>query len=328
MTMRAVWYEKQGPATEVLVVGEVARPRPGAGDVLVELHASGVNPSDVKQRGGAPGRNLPYPRVIPHNDGAGVIVDIGPGVDRKRIGERVWLYSAQQGRAFGTAAEFVTIPGGQAVLLPGDVSFAEGAGLGVPALTACQAVTAYRPVRGRNVLITGASGAVGAMAIEIAAAEGGTVFALVRSPEKRERAIRAGAHHILPANHQEARAMLGQLTAGRGIDLAIDVDLASLGSFLVEVIATNGTIVSYGSSRNNAELPVRDMRQKNVSLHGFNVYRLGQEQLARHVETVSDMLRAGRCRPIISDIVPLDDCAHAHEQVEAGAAGKVVLNLR
>lgn len=327
MTMRAVWYESQGPAAEVLAVGEMDKPRPGAGEVLVELRASGVNPSDVKQRGGAPGRNLPYPRVVPHNDGAGIIVDVGSGVDRSRIGERVWLYGAQQGRAFGTAAEFIAIPAGQAVPLPDDVSFSQGAGLGVPALTACQAVMAYGPVRGRNVLVTGASGAVGAMAVEMAAAEGGTVFALVRSPEKRERAIRAGANHVLPADHEEARAILDRLTAGRGIDLAIDVDLARLGSFLVDVIAADGAIVSYGSSRNDAELPVRDMRQKNVSLHGFNVYRLGQERLARHVETVSRMLRAGRCRPFIGDIVPLEDCARAHRQVEAGAAGKIIIDI-
>ena len=186
---------------------------------------------------------------------------------------------------------------------------------------------AYGPVRGRNVLITGASGAVGTMAIEMAAAEGGAVFALVRSPEKRERAIRAGAHHVLPASYDEARAMLERLTAGRGIDLAIDVDLSSLGPFLVDVVAADGAIVSYGSSRNIAELPVRDMRQKNMSLHGFNIYRLGQERLVRHVETVSSMLRKGQCRPFISDIIPLDDCAHAHEQVEAGAAGKVIIDI-
>src|SRR4051812_20153459 len=109
--MKAAWYERKGPAGEVLQVGDLPRPEPAAGEVLVAVRASAVNPSDTKGRGGARGNTvMPFPRIVPHQDGAGVIEAVGPGVPESRVGERVWVYEAQLGRPFGTAAEFTTVP--------------------------------------------------------------------------------------------------------------------------------------------------------------------------------------------------------------------------
>ena len=117
--MRAAYYERKGPASKVLVLGELPDPQPGPGEVRVKLHFSGINPTDTKLRGGWGGNmEMPFPRVIPHQDGAGVIDAAGPGVPRSRIGERAWIYEAQRGRAFGTAAQYVTVPAENAVSLP------------------------------------------------------------------------------------------------------------------------------------------------------------------------------------------------------------------
>jgi len=129
--MRAAWYERKGAAREVLQIGRMPVPEPGPGEVCVRVMVSGINPSDTKGRGIWRGQtDMPFPRIIPHQDGAGVIDAVGAGVPESRIGEWVWIYEAQRGRAFGTAAEYVSIPGGNAVRLPEGVSFVDAAGLG------------------------------------------------------------------------------------------------------------------------------------------------------------------------------------------------------
>src|SRR5688572_8317455 len=164
--MRAAWYEKIGPAGEVLQVGEMPAPEPGPGEVRVRIHASGVNPSDWKTRAGL--RPMTFPRVIPHSDGAGIIDRVGVGVPESRLGDRVWTWNAQWKRPFGTAAEFVVLPAEQAVSLPDGVAFDEGACLGIPALTAHRAVTIDGSVESQTVLVSGGAGAVGSYAIQFA----------------------------------------------------------------------------------------------------------------------------------------------------------------
>ena len=137
--MQAVYYERNGAAREVLTVGEVQTPRPGPGEVRVKLASSGVNPSDVKSRQGST-RKIAFPRVVPHSDGAGIIDDVGDGVPKSRVGERVWVWNGQWKRAFGTAAEFIALPAAQAAPLPDNVGFDAGACLGIPAMTAIHAV--------------------------------------------------------------------------------------------------------------------------------------------------------------------------------------------
>src|SRR5262245_58635122 len=123
--MQAVYYERNGTAREVLKVDEIPTPYPGPGEVHVKLVASGVNPSDVKSRQGST-RKIAFPRVVPHSDGAGIIDEVGDGVPKTRVGERVWVWNGQWKRAFGTAAEFVALPAAQAVKLPDSTGFEAG----------------------------------------------------------------------------------------------------------------------------------------------------------------------------------------------------------
>src|SRR5262245_27760565 len=173
--MRAAYYEANGAAADVLRVGDVATPEPGPGEVRVKLKTSGVNPSDVKSRAGAT-RKIAFPRVIPHSDGAGEIDKVGDGVAASRIGERVWTWNGQWRRAFGTAAEYVTLPQQQAVALPQSVSFEVGAGIGIPAMTAWYAVTCAHAAQGTTIFVPGGAGAVGFYAIQMAKMQGARVI--------------------------------------------------------------------------------------------------------------------------------------------------------
>ncbi len=197
--MRAVWYDRQGAADEVLVCGELPTPNAGHGEVRVKLEASGVNPSDTYRRRGPP--TMEYPRVITNSDGAGVIDQVGPGVDQHRLGKRVWLYNGQRnGRWMGTAAEYIALSVDLVTELPDHVSFAEGATLGVPAMTAHRAVFVAGPVQGKTLLITGGAGAVGHYAVQLASWAGATVIATVSSVGKGRASAggRRCACHQLP----------------------------------------------------------------------------------------------------------------------------------
>src|SRR6202451_1860785 len=139
--MRAAWYEKQGPARDGLVVGEMPAPSPAAGEVRIRIAASGINPGDVKKRQDSFGVGMPYPRVIPHSDGAGRVDQVGEGVPSDWIGRPVWCYGAQSYRPFGTAADFTVVPLNHVALLPESVTPDQGACLGIPGITAHRAVT-------------------------------------------------------------------------------------------------------------------------------------------------------------------------------------------
>jgi NADPH2:quinone reductase len=173
--MRAAWYEHKGAARAVLQIDQLAVAEPGPGEVRVRVAVSGINPSDTKGRGGAGigPKTMPFPRIVPHQDGAGVIDAVGAAVPASRVGERVWLYEAQRGRAFGTAAEYVVVPSGNAVRLPDGVSFIDAAGLGVPAMTAHRCLFADGPIAGEVILVTGAVGGVGQYAVQLAKWGGG-----------------------------------------------------------------------------------------------------------------------------------------------------------
>src|SRR5215471_5066708 len=166
--MRAAWYEKQGPAREVLVVGEMPDPLPGPGEVRIRVAASGINPGDIKKRQDSFGIGMAYPRVIPHSGGAGRVDQVGDGVPSEWLGKSVWCYGAQSYRPFGTAADFTVVPLDQVARLPTDVSIEQGACLGIPGITAHRAVHVAGVVRGRTVLIHGAAGAVGLCAVQLA----------------------------------------------------------------------------------------------------------------------------------------------------------------
>jgi threonine dehydrogenase-like Zn-dependent dehydrogenase len=208
--MRAAWYERGGPASEVLTVGEMDAPRPGPGEVLVRVRASGVNPGDIKKRADWMGFGIGYPRAVPNSDGAGVIE--GEGVLPSRVGERVWVWGAQSGRPFGTAA----VPEAQSVPLPDGVGFEAGACLGIPARTAHRCVFADGAVAGETVLVAGGAGAVGGFAVSFAKWGGAEVIVTVGSEGHAEIALEAGAHHVLNYRADDVAARVAEITGGSG----------------------------------------------------------------------------------------------------------------
>src|SRR5262245_44383783 len=218
--MKAAWYEKQGAARDVLVVGEMPDPLPAAGEVRIGISASGINPGDIKKRQNAFGYGMPYPRVVPHSDGAGVVDLVGNGVSTEWVGRSVWCYGAQSYRPFGTAAELTVVPVDQAVPLPANVSPDQGACLGIPGITAHRAVHVGGPVSGRTVLVQGAAGSVGLCAVQLARFAGARVIGTVMSPPEEEIARSAGAHEVI-LNDREVRERVMRL-APDGIDHVVE----------------------------------------------------------------------------------------------------------
>jgi NADPH:quinone reductase len=246
--MRAVWYDRQGAADEVLVCGELPTPNAGHGEVRVKLEASGVNPSDTYRRRGPPA--MEYPRVITNSDGAGVIDQVGPGVDQQRLGKRVWLYNGQRnGRWMGTAAEYIALPVDLVTELPDHVSFAEGATLGVPAMTAHRAVFVAGPVQGKTLLVTGGAGAVGHYAVQLASWAGATVIATVSSSEKADRARAGGAAHVIDYRAEDVAERVLDITGGVGVDHIAEVDFGGNLAATLRCLRVNGSIMIYAKQR-------------------------------------------------------------------------------
>ena len=325
--MKAVWYERNGPAREVLVVGTMTDPEPGPGEVRVRLATSGVNPSDVKTRAGS--RPMAGPRVVPHSDGAGVIDRVGTGVAQGRIGERVWIWNGQWQRPFGTAAEMIALPAAQAVPLPPDTTFDEGACLGIPALTAYRAVTVDGAIAGASVLVAGGAGAVGHYAIQFARQLGAAqVIATVSSPAKARHALAAGADLAVDYRREDVVEKVREATGGRGVDRVVEVDAATNLRLLPRLVARDGLCVVYGSSRSEVACEFGPMIQSGVAVRWFIVYELSAQARQQGVAQLGEWLAAGRIRHAIDASYPLEEAATAHERVESFAAiGNVVLTV-
>jgi NADPH2:quinone reductase len=321
--MQAVWYERNGPAREVLQFGEMPDPEPGPGEVRVRVHASGVNPSDWKTRSGS--RPMLFPRVIPHSDGAGVIDRVGPSVDPARLGERVWTWNAQWKRAFGTAATFVALPSEQAVRLPDETSFDVGACLGIPALTAHRAVTIDGSPQGQTVLVAGGAGAVGHYAIQFAKLLGAAqVIATVSSAEKAQHARSAGADEIIDYKSEPVPERVREITGGHGIDRVIEVDIAGNASLLPKIVARDGLCVAYGSNAPQASFEFGPMILSGAAVRFFIVYELAPAARERGIADLTRWLEEGRLRHAIGATLPLERTVEAHELVEQG---KVIGNV-
>lgn len=329
--MRAVWYERKGPARDVLVAGEMDDPAPGPGQVRVRVHASAVNPSDTKMRGGARGvLTMPYPRIIPHQDGAGVIDQVGPGVPGARLGERVWIYEAQRGSAFGTAAEYVVVPAHKAVRLPDTVPFAEGACLGVPAMTAHRCVHADGPVTGQHVLVTGGAGAVGCYAVQWARLGGAaSVIATVSRPEQAAVARAAGASQVVNYRTEPVADRVRELTGGAGVHRIVEVAFGQNLAASVQVIRPNGVIAAYSSDAvPEPVLPFWSLLAKDVTIRFVLVYEMPDAAHRAAAEAITAELEQGRLRHQIAARFPLSDVALAHEAQESGSLiGKAVVEI-
>ncbi len=321
--MKAALYEATGPARDVLKVTEIERPEPGPGEVRVRVVVSGINPTDVKARSGAVPRPIDGFQ-IPDQDGAGVIDAVGPGVDPARVGQRVWLFLAA-GRKWGTAAEWTVVPERHAVRLPDNADMELGAMLGVPAITAHRCVFADGAVAGKTVLVAGGAGAVGHFSIDLAKRDGARVIATVSSPEKGELARAAGADLVLNYRQQnvaeEVRAYAGR--ADRVVEVALaanlDTDLAVSGPETV--------VVTYAATPPDPVLPVRACMSANVTLRFVLLYTVPDMAVDQAVADITDALRAGALTPLPVHRFRLDDIAAAHEAVEKGVTGKVLIMI-
>jgi NADPH:quinone reductase len=323
--MRAVWYERNG-AADVLHVGEMPDPTPGPGEVRVRIVTSGVNPSDWKRRQGLT-RRMEFPRVIPHQDGAGVIDRVGPGVPASRLGERVWLYQAQIGRPFGTAAEYTVQPAAHAVQLPPNTRFAEGAGLGVPAMTAHRCVFADGPVTGKTVLVTGGAGAVSHYAVQFAKLHGARVIATVSSDHKAQIALAAGADDTVNYRTEDTVQRIRDITGGAGVDHIVEVDFA--GNFQVsrEVLRRNGVLAVYAAGVAMQPPVPLQFKASNITVRFVLVYDMPEAAKQAAVHEITQLLAGGKLRHLAGPHFPLESARQAHQAVEGGAIGKVVLEV-
>jgi len=335
--MRAVVYREPGPSSVLQVVDREV-PEPGPGEVRVRLVRSGVNPTDWKFRAGA---MRGYDEVTPGHDGAGVVDAVGPDVDGLAVGDRVWLVLAQHGVAHGTAAELTVQPASHVVPLPDNADFDLGASLGVPAVTAHRALTAseHGPSRlgpgaldGRTVLVAGGAGAVGNAAIQLARWAGATVIATVSSQEKAALAVSAGAHHTVDYRAADVVEAVRTLCP-EGVDIAVEVAPAQNIGIDLEVVKVHGLVSIYANNGGDEmTMPLRAAFGKNLRFQFLILYTLDDALVRAAVEDVSAAVAAGALRVGEDAGLPLhhyalDQTAAAHDAVERGAVGKVLIDL-
>ena len=323
--MRAVWYDRQGAADEVLVCGELPTPEAGAGEVRVKLRTSGVNPSDVKSREGRT-RKIAFPRVVPHSDGSGDIDAVGDGVPVSRVGERVWVWNAQWKRAFGSCAEYVVLPSALAVNLPARASYEAGACLGIPAMTAYHAVAVAGSAK--TVLVSGGAGGVGHYAIQFAKARGQTVLATVSSDAKAALAHAAGADHVIDYKRDNVAERVMAITNKAGVDAVIEMDLAANARLYPGILHARSEVVIYGTGSVEAQIPAQTLLVNAAALKFVYVYELTQAERDAAVGAINRMLEAGTLINNVALTLPLNDIVAAHEAVEQGRTpGNVVVTL-
>ncbi len=326
--MKAVWYEHIGAADDVLMHGNIDDPEVSDGEVLVRLRTSGINPSDVKTRAGARGE-LQFPRIIPHSDGAGNIEAVGHGVDTNRIGERVWVWNGAFGRAFGTCAEYISLPANQAVKMPGNSTFEAGACMGIPASTAYHGVFSGGSVNNKTLLVTGGAGAVGHYAIQLAKWDGAKVIATVSGSEKGLAAKEAGADLVVNYKTDDVVQSVNDFTSGEGVDRIVEVEFGGNLSISEQIIKTNGVIAAYGSvAVDNPELPFYNLMFKSTVLKMYLIYIVPGEARTNIINGLTKALSENALVHQIAKSFDLAETVEAHKTVEAGKLiGNVVINL-
>lgn len=330
--MRAASYMRCGPAADVLTLGTQPVPVPEHGQVLVRVHASGVNPHDTKRRSGWIGEGPPQRRVVPHSDGAGIVVAVGPGVPDERVGERVFVNLSGviggDGHPDGTAAEYVAVPCETVFPLPPGFSFCEGAAIGIPAFTAHYAVLGDGPVTGQTILVQGGAGAVGQVAIQFALWNGAEVIATVSSPEKAAIVSELGVEHIVDYRQEDVGDRVAELTNGQGVERIVEVDFGANVGVNARCLKGNGTIASYSSTRvREPILPYYALAHRGARLNLLQAGNMPPAIRADAARTIVALMRKGLLHPRIAEVVPFDETARAHELVEGGTMiGNVVVD--
>jgi NADPH2:quinone reductase len=327
--MKAAWFESFGPARDTIILGQQPKPHPLAGEVLVKLNTSGVNPSDVKKRVGAFPRLLDEGLIIPHSDGAGIIEAVGEGVSDDRIGERVWVYQAQFGRRFGTSAEYVTLDESRAAILPENSSFEVGACMGIPAMTAHRCVFADGPVAGQRIVVTGGAGRVGYYAIQWAKSAGATVYATTSNPADEQVCRDVGADNVVNHRDEDWGDRLLKITGGEKVDRVIDVEFGANLSEVLKFVRTGGTISTYSSSQvKEPQLPFLRMMFMDLTIHMVIVYAMPESAKKDAIKDINRFLLEDRLRHRVADTFSLSETANAHELIEQGKVrGCVVVEV-
>ena len=326
--MKAEWYENIGSAEEVIQYGEMDDPVIKPGEVLVAVKSSGVNPSDVKTRAGARGE-LQFPRIIPHSDGGGVIQDVGDGVDTSRIGERVWLWNAAFGRAFGSCAELISLPTEQAVLLPEQTSFDAAACLGVPASTAYYGVFSDGSVDGQTILVTGGAGAVGHYAIQLAKWGGATVISTVSGDNKASVAQDAGSDLVINYKNDDVASIVNDFTSGQGVQRIVEVEFGGNLEISQNILSPNAVIAAYGSvAEGNPAIPFYDLMFKGTTLNTFLIYIVSLQARSNIVNGITKALNDNALHHQIAQRFGLNELVAAHQAVESGSTiGNTIITI-
>lgn len=314
--MHAYWYEKAGPAADVLECGTMPDPVSRRGEVLVKVTHSAINPTDAKRR--TSGRELTqFQRIIPNNDGAGIIEAIGDDVPSTRVGERVWIFGAQADRPCGTAAEYILLPSRQAIALPERASLSDGACLGVPAVTAHRGLFSDGSITGQTVLVTGAAGRVGSYAVQLAKWAGARVIGTAGSDEKVKAVDALGADLALRYDGDDVAAAIRDFAGDDGIDRVVDTAFSETIALAAAVLRPNGVIASYSSDACwTPQIPFQTLMRKNIVMRPFGIFAMPREAQDRAFADINAALRAGVLRHRIGRTVPFGDMVAAHAQME------------
>lgn len=324
--MLASWYDRQGPAATVLQVGELPDPQPGPGEVRVRVSVSGVNPGDTKKRRGWLGSTMPFARVIPHGDAAGVVDAVGESVDDSRVGQRVWVYGAQSYRPFGTAAQYTVVPAHQAVALPDELSDEVGASLGIPGITAHRAVFGDGPVDGSIVLVQGVLGGVSSLATQLARWGGATVIGTVVRGEDLERLDSSVVTHAVALDQPDPAKLIREY-APQGVHRIIEVALSDNADLDAAVVTNGAVIAAYATRAERPALPFWPLLFANVTLRllGSDDFPVAAKQQA--ARDLTQAAAAGALSVRVGDRYPLQEIPQAHDRVDAGGRGRVLLTI-
>jgi NADPH2:quinone reductase len=325
--MIAAWYDKQGPSAEVLQVGELPNPRPGASEVRVRIRFSGVNPGDTKKRSGWLGLPMAFPRIIPHSDGTGVIDEVGAGVNPNRIGQRVWIYHAQSYRPFGTAAQWTCVPEPQAVAMPDEVSDELGACLGIPGITAHRAVFSDGPVTGKIVLVHGVLGSVSSVAAQLAHWGGATVIGTVVRAGDLERVDTSVVDHPVALDEGNPAAAIRRY-APDGVDRVVEVAFSDNIDVDAAVVANGAVIAAYSSRADRAQMPFPTLLFANVTVRLLGSDDFTADAYQSAGTDLNAAAQVGALTVPIAPPYPLTQIAQAHDHVDNGPRnGRVLLSI-
>jgi NADPH2:quinone reductase len=326
--LKAAYYTQQGKPGEVIRYGEQPTPHAAAGEVRVRLHASGVNPADANRTVGR-SYGMDGPLIIPNSDGAGVVDEVGAGVDASWLGKRVWLYNGQRGgRVFGTAAEFIALNVDLVSELPDNTGFHQGACLGIPCMTAHRCVTLGGDLQGKTVLVTGGAGAVGHYAVQWAKRFGAQVVATVSSAEKASHAQAGGADFTVNYRSEDVVARVREITGSSGIDHVVDVDFGGNLKSTLPLLKVNGSIAYYATKGNpTPTLTAPDLMRKNLSVYGVLLNSAPHAARQRAQRDIVAGLKERGMRHTVSEVFELALAGDAHEAVEfRPKLGTVVVN--